>query len=325
MPQPEPPRRSPASAYRTDRLRLRHLRLLQLIDRRGSLGSAARELGVSQPAATLLLRELEAVFASTLVARGPRGGRLTAAGALALERLTIALVSVERALEAARAPASEPVLRVGCIQVVGVELLPAALARLEGAAAPGRIRIREGRARDLVAALCAGELDCVIGWMDEAVAQGLPVAQLEIEPLRHGRMQVVAAPAHPLARRRSVPAAELARWRWIVPPPESRTHAAFLRLFLGNGVAAPPVTVECAALHTMLHMVAQSRFLAVAPDGAVRAYARRGMVVALKGPALDLGRDTVSLLTRRDSAALPAVGRFRNALLAKDYRSRTAL
>jgi molybdate transport repressor ModE-like protein len=316
MTPPESSLRLPASVYRTDRLRLRHLRLLQLIDRHGSLGSAARELGVSQPAATLLLRELEAVFDARLVERGPRGGRLTAAGALALERLTIALVSVERAMEAARTPASEPVLRVGCIQVVGVEMLPAALAHLEGAAASGRIRIREGRARDLVAALCAGELDCVIGWMDEAVAQGQPVEQLEIAPLRHGRMQVVAAATHPLARRRSVTVAELARCRWIVPPPESRTHAAFLRLFLANGLAPPLVTIECAALHSMLHLVARSRFLAVAPDAAVRAYARRGMVAALKGPALDLGRDTVSLMTRRDSATLPAVARFRKALLA---------
>jgi len=313
---PESSRRLPASVYRTDRLRLRHLRLLQLIDRHGSLGSAARELGVSQPAVTLLLRELEAVFESKLVERGPRGGRLTDAGALAAERLAIAMVSVERAMEAARVPASAPVLRVGCVQVVGVEMLPAALARLERTAAPGWIRIREGRARELVAALCAGELDCVIGWMDEAVAHGQPVEQLEIAPLRQGRMQVVAAATHPLSRRRSVPVAELARWRWIVPPPQSRTHAAFLRLFLTNGLAAPHVTVECAALHTMLHLVAQSRFLAVAPDGAVRAYARRGMIAALKGPELDLGRDTVSLMTRRDSAALPAVGRFRKALLA---------
>ena len=66
----------------------------------------------------------------------------------------------------------------------------------------------------------------------------------------------------------------------------------------------------------MLHLVARSRFLAVAPDAAVRAYAGRGMVAALSGPALDLGRDRVSLMTRRDSAALPAVGRFRKALLA---------
>jgi molybdate transport repressor ModE-like protein len=316
MKRDEASRHVPASVYRADRLRLRHLRLLQLIDRHGSLGSAARELGVSQPASTLLLRELEAVFESKLVERGPRGGRLTAAGAFALERLTIALASVERAIEASRTAEIEPMLRVGCVQVVGVEVLPTVLAQLERNEAAGRIQLREGRARELVAALCASELDCVIGWMDESVADGLPVAELEVQPLWHGRMQVAAAAAHPLARRRSVPVEELMRWNWIVPRPESRTHAAFQRLFLANGLAPPPVAVECSALHTMLHLVARTKFLAVAPDAAVRAYARHEMVVPLKGPALDLGRDHASVMTRRDSAALPAVARFRSALLA---------
>ena len=72
--------------------------------------------------------------------------------------------------------------------------------------------------------------------------------------------------------------AELARWRWIVPPPESRTHAAFQRLFLHHGVPMPIVAVECPALHTMLRMVAATRYLAVAPDTVVRHYARQRLV-----------------------------------------------
>jgi len=310
-----PARSVPASVYRTDRLRLRHLRLLDLVHRLGSLGAAAREIGISQPAATLLLRELETVFGSTLVERDRRGCRLTPAGRYALERLTIALSSVERAVDAAKAAAIEPLLRVGCVQVAGVSALPAALARLEKAGTLGRMQIIEGRARDLLASLCAGRIDCVIGWMDESLADALPVGQLDIRPLRYGRMQVVASPIHPLARSRAISVTELARWRWIVPPPESRTHAAFVRLFVGNGVPAPPVTVECAALHTTLHLVSATRLLAVAPDAAVREYAKRGMIAPLKGPALDLGRNRVSVMTRRDSEALPAVDRLRKALL----------
>ena len=306
----------PASAHRTDRLRLRHLRLLDLVHRLGSLGNAARELGISQPAATILLRELETVFDSTLVDRDRRGCRLTAAGRYALERLAIALSSVERAVDAAKTAAIEPLLRVGCVQVAGVSALPAALARLEKTGTLGRMQIREGRARDLLASLCAGRIDCVIGWMDESLADALPVGQLNIQPLWYGRMQVVASTTHPLARSRAVSVTELARWRWIVPPPESRTHAAFVRLFVGNGVPAPPVTVECSALHTTLHLVSATRLLAVAPDAAVREYAKRRMVAPLKGPALDLGRNHVSVMTRQDSEALPAVLRLREALLA---------
>jgi molybdate transport repressor ModE-like protein len=306
----------PAASYRTDRLRLRHLRLLGLVDRRGSLGLAARELGISQPAATLLLRELEAVFGARLVDRDRRGGRLTVAGRHALDRLTIALSSVERAIEAARTASIEPLLRLGCVQVAGVSALPAALARLEKAGALGRIRIQEGRARDLLAALSAARIDCVIGWVDESLADVLPAGQLDIQPLRYGRMQVVAAATHPFARSRAVSVAHLARASWIVPPPESRTHAAFLRLFLRNGVPAPPVTIECAALHTMLHLVSATRLLAVAPDAAVRHYAKQGMIATLKGPALTFGRSRISVMTRRDSAAIPAIARMRKALLA---------
>ena len=306
----------PASVYRTDRLRLRHLRLLDLVHRLGSLGNAARELGISQPAATILLRELETVFDSTLVDRDRRGCRLTAAGRYALERLAIALSSVERAVDAAKTAAIEPLLRVGCVQVAGVSALPAALARLEEAGTLGRIEIREGRTRDLLASLGDGLLDCVIGWMDESLADALPADSLNIETIGAGRMQVVAAARHPLARERSVAVAELARWRWIVPPRESRTHAAFLRLFLGNGIPVPAVAVECSALHTTLRIVSATRLLAVAPDAAVAHYTTQGMVAALKGAALDLGPNRMSVVTRRDSDTLPAVVRLRATMLS---------
>ena len=305
-----------AWAYRADRLRLRHLRLLRLVDFGGSLGRAARSLGISQPAATLLLREMETVFGARLVDRDTRGARLTEAGRQALDRLTTALSSIARAIGAARMPAAEPPLRLGCIQVAGVAALPAAFRRLEKAGTPTRLRIREGRAHDLLAALCAGELDGVIGWVDETLTASLPVGDLLIERLGYGRMQVVAARSHPLAKSRSVSVAELARCSWIVPPPGSRTHAAYLRLFLNDGIPAPPVAVECPALHTMLHVVSATRLLAVAPDTAVRRYTRLGMVKPLDGPRLDLGSDPVSMVTRRDSSTLPAVRALRQALLA---------
>jgi len=300
--------------HRGDRLRLRHLRLLDLVRRRGSLGAAARALGVSQPAATLLLRELEAAFGTALVERDRRGARVTPSGLRALERLTVTLSSFEHAVEAARMPSLEPVLRVGAVQMAGMRALPRALAALERAGHAGRIQLREGRARELLGALREGTLDCMIGWMDESLADAAPAEQLRIEPLWYSRMLVVAAAKHPLAQARSVDVADLSRWRWIVPPPESRTHAAFLQLFLHNGVPVPPVAVECAALHTMLRIVATTRFLAVAPDTVVGHYARQHLVAALRGRALDLGRNQVSLVTRRDSDALQAVARLREAL-----------
>jgi len=305
-----------APVYRSDRLRFRHLRLLDLVHRNGSLGSAARALGISQPAATLLVRELESAFGASLVLRDRRGARLTAAGRRALERLRIALSSLEQAVAAAGTPDVPPLLRVGAVQVAGIRAIPRALAALERSGTLGRIQLREGRARDLLEALREGDIDCVIGWMDESLADAVPPSRLSIQPLWYGRMQVVASTKHPLARSRSVDVAALASWQWIVPPPGSRTHAAFLRLFLHNGVPVPPVAVECSSLHTVLHVVAATRCLAVAPDVVVGHYAKQRAVAALKGPALELGRNQVSLMALRDSDALAAVRSFREALLA---------
>jgi molybdate transport repressor ModE-like protein len=307
---------APRARHRLDRLRLRHLRLLELIERDGSLGSAARALGTSQPAATLLLRELEAVFGARLAERTARGARLTDAGRQAKERIAIALASIERALEAAAGSGPGPTLRIGCSQVAGVSVLPAALARLEADGTIGRVQIREGRARELLRALCAGELDCMIGWMDESLAASVPLDTLRVERIRLGGMQVVASPSHPLARARAIAVEALLRWGWVVPPAGSRTHAAYVRLFLNAGLPAPPVTVECAALHTTLRIVSATRLLAVAPDAAVEHYRRLGLVVPLRGRSLYLGGEPFSVVTRRDSDALAAVRRLRDALLA---------
>ena len=227
------PRRSTTSAgYRMDRLRIRHVRLLDVIHRRGSLGAAAKELALSQPAVTLMLRELEAVFGTSLVDRDVRGGRLTAAGLRALERLNAALSGLEHAIDSSRSAGLEPPLRLGCAQVVGISVLPGALAYLERDAGVMPMQIVEGEAIALLKDLVAGRLDCVVAWMDESVSAQHSLDLFDITPLWKGRMQVVAAVGHPLVQVRNVPMDALFAAAWLMPRPGSRTFAAFLKLFV---------------------------------------------------------------------------------------------
>ena len=58
------------------------LELLLAVARLGSLGAAAREVGVTQPAASSRIRSMERQLGVALVDRSPRGSRLTDAGAL---------------------------------------------------------------------------------------------------------------------------------------------------------------------------------------------------------------------------------------------------
>src|SRR3546814_7160888 len=72
-------------------LRLKHLLLLNLIDESRSISKAANALNLTQPAVSIMLKELEAVFRATLVARTRQGAALTNAGKAARDRFYIAL------------------------------------------------------------------------------------------------------------------------------------------------------------------------------------------------------------------------------------------
>lgn len=80
---------------RINRLQIRHLHLLDLIEKHGSLSAAAAGIGVSQPRATNMLHEVEDAFGCALLERSARGTKLNKAGAIALERLRIALGALD--------------------------------------------------------------------------------------------------------------------------------------------------------------------------------------------------------------------------------------
>ena len=70
-----------------DRLRIRHLKLLEMIESHDSLRTIAEVLNTSQPALSQLVRDLENAFDASLVKRSARGVSLTPAGRLALQRV----------------------------------------------------------------------------------------------------------------------------------------------------------------------------------------------------------------------------------------------
>ena len=70
-----------------NRLRMRQVALLLAIDEHGTLRAAALELGMSQPAATKMLHELESALGQTLFDRVGRGLRLNPAGQAVMNKI----------------------------------------------------------------------------------------------------------------------------------------------------------------------------------------------------------------------------------------------
>ncbi len=82
---------------RLSSLRIAHLRAFQTVAASTSMQVAARSLGVSQPAISKFIKELEDVFGAQLFIRGPRGVTLTETGSVLGSRTELLLADIAAA------------------------------------------------------------------------------------------------------------------------------------------------------------------------------------------------------------------------------------
>ncbi|MDQ1011813.1 molybdate transport repressor ModE-like protein [Streptomyces sp. V4I23] len=174
------------------------LELLLAVARHGSLGRAARELGITQPAASSRIRSMERQLGVALVDRSPRGSRLTEAGALVTDwarRVVEAAEAFDAGAQALRGRRDSR-LRVAASMTIAEYLLPGWLIALRAERPGTAVSLLAGNSAAVAERLLAGEAD--LGFVEGlAVPEGLDGAIIG-----HDRLFVVAAPAHAWARRR---------------------------------------------------------------------------------------------------------------------------
>ncbi|MFD8964798.1 LysR family transcriptional regulator [Streptomyces sp. NPDC059568] len=213
------------------------LELLLAVARLGSLGRAARELGISQPAASGRIRAMERLLGVALVDRSPRGSRLTDAGALVTDwagRVVEAAEAFDAGAQALR-DRRDSRLRVAASMTIAEYLLPGWLVALRRARPDTAVSLRAGNSAAVAERLLAHEAD--LGFVEGTAApEGLDSAVIG-----HDRLLVVAAPGHPWARRRGpIEPAELAGTALILREPGSGTRQVLdAGLAPYGGVAEP--------------------------------------------------------------------------------------
>ncbi|GCD38945.1 transcriptional regulator [Streptomyces chrestomyceticus JCM 4735] len=214
------------------------LELLLAVARLGSLGRAARERGISQPAASSRLRSMERQLGVALVERSPRGSRLTDAGALVTDwarQVVEAAEAFDAGAQALRGRRDSR-LRVAASMTIAEYLLPGWLIALRAQRPDTAVSLLAGNSAAVAERLLAGEAD--LGFVE-----GLDVpAGLDGAVIGHDRLVVVAAPAHPWARRRTeLTAAELAATPLILRERGSGTRQVLDAALAGHGGLAAPL------------------------------------------------------------------------------------
>lgn len=297
---------------RLDRLRVRHLKLLELVASSGSLTAAADVLRVSQPSATKMLQELERALGCTLVDRNTRGGTLSVAGQRVLERVRIATGALDAVGQAIASQADVPLVRIGMLPLAGVALIPRMVAALSAVGTLPRLQLRDGSVSHVLEMLRQGEIDCVIGRVETEDAQRR-ADELEIVPLSDERFEVACGCDNPLARARNLGRPRLRDHPWILPHRDTYTRRTFDAAFVSLGLLPPPPQIESPSFHTSLATVAESRLLTFAPKSAVDYYLSLGKVRKIH-LAQPFQTDYAVFITQRNTASLPAVDLIRTVL-----------
>jgi DNA-binding transcriptional LysR family regulator len=282
-------------------IKTRQLVLLAHLDRERSVLRAASAAGLSQPAASKLLRELEETLGVPLFERHARGVEPNAFGEILMRHAHSVMSELGRAQDEVEALKRGESYRVaiGSVLSPGTDLLPTAVALLERRHPRMVIGIELDTSQTMVAKLLEGRLDIVIGRvLDSENAAGLAFEALADEP-----HSLVARAGHPLSKRRrkALRVEDLVDFTWIFPPPGSIVRGRVNAMFLQRGLPLPSRIIETLPVSMVTHLLRRSDALVALPEEVVRPYCEAGMLQLLPID-LNVRMDAFGLITRRGHA-----------------------
>lgn len=207
----------------------------------GSFNRAAAARGLSQPALSNSIAQLERRLGIRVLERTRRGSQVNEFGRILLEgarTVDAVLKQTAERVRLKRLGVSGP-LRIGSTPSMTLKFLPDLMAVLLKDSGAVQISITEGLDDQLVPSLQAGELDLVLG---PSFGSALPSDLIEDE-LFYDSFSIAVGPRHALAKRRSLLLAELKDQPWVLPGPGSAYRRHVEALFLNAGVSWPADSV----------------------------------------------------------------------------------
>jgi DNA-binding transcriptional LysR family regulator len=283
------------------RYTLRQLEVFLAVARLGSVSRAARELAMSQSAASGSLADLERQFDVQLFDRAGKrvqlsdlGGSLRARAQAVLDQAR----ELERGLEGQKEAAR---LRVGATLTIGNYLAPSLMAHFMRQYPAAEVTLTVANTEEIARQVGNFEID--VGLIEGEVAE----PDLEVTPWRDDELVVFCAPDHPFARKRMLSDRDLRTAAWIVREHGSGTRQTFDRAMHG---LLPELRIALTLQHTeaIKRAVAARLGVSCVSRIALDDAFSRGSLKACRVPHRDFRRQFFFLLHRR---------KFRSAGIAR--------
>jgi len=280
----------------------------------GSMRAGARRAGVSQPAMTKSLRQLESELSVRLLHRNARGTVLTAAGRTFFARASVIRNELRKTrddLDAFRGGAQGSVA-FGAAPQTSMLIVPEALQRFRQKFPHARVRVLEGVATALVPLVRDETLDFCFSM---APAKGSDRA-IRFRPMLHQALVVAGRRGHPLAHAKSLRELRDAQWMMYFPV---GSGAMLERAFGAAGLEMPKALVQCESFATALALLANTDCL-----GLMNPQLLLDPMVARRVQRIEVAEDTpgplLGLYQRADALLTPAAAAMAQAILTVGRR-----
>ncbi|MGD9942005.1 MAG: LysR family transcriptional regulator [Burkholderiaceae bacterium] len=294
-------------------MKLHQLRDFVTVSEMGSVHAAARKLGITQPAVSKSIRQLEAELGMPLFDRSAKGAVLNAFGRAFLARAQLAVHELQRGKDQLTLMSGQEATGTVAFSVFGspaLVLVPGALAYFRQRFPNAQVRIVEGSGAVARSGLNDGSLDfslLPLPFED-------PGGDFVVQHLYANHRVVVARKGHPLESATSL--SQLTGAEWVTTGATGTREAEFELPFERHGLAVPKAPTRCESLIALLALLVGSDLITFLPPQWVEAPATRGVLSHIRvresitGPSLGL--------VRRKGLPLTTLSEFMGSAIARE-------
>lgn len=299
-------------------LKLGHMRMIVALDDHGRVSAAAQVLNISQPAASRMIAEMEAILDVRLCERLPRGVALTPYGrALARRARAILLEMREADREIAELKSGKGgSVFIGAVTAPAIDLVVPAIREMRRLHPRIEINVQVETSNVLARELLASRHDFIVARIPDDLNPRL----FESRVIGIEKACLIVRRGHPLLGGGPVPLGRLTGFDWVFQPGGSLLRRTIEGLFIARNVALPDKVLNTSSLLLTLVMVAQSD--AVAPVAAevarfIRADDGLAGAIEILPVDIDIEVQPYSLIMVRNRALSPAAQMLHDFIIGR--------
>ncbi|QBM27071.1 LysR family transcriptional regulator [Hydrogenophaga pseudoflava] len=274
------------------KVRVRHLQALARLAELGNVNRAAQAMGMTQPAVTLLLADLERLMEAPLFVRHARGVTPTplARELLPLVRQMLGRLEESAELVASRLDHQQGTVRVATTAAGANGLLAQVLPGFLAAHPQVQVLVNEVDILAVSASIDTGSADLVFCRQPAVVPQGWRFA-----PCQDDRFVVACGLQHPLARRKRLALADLEHATWLPNAMGSAARDRYEQLLQQQGWTPRTCQIVTRISPLTWTLLDTRPLLALVPFSVLRPWVERGQLKVLPLP-LDLPFEPLGVL-----------------------------